>query len=254
MSITPRSISEIPILEGQYRFTYGEPERSLHRDGCRPGVQPYIGGQLGFWHAVFLMVAGFSCHLLQCKSERQVLLPTRYLKEVTDCAKPRAGNQSKVVCQTVFLSQIRVSAYWQKYKTFSLSKKEVVTYWLIFNPMWTQRHSFPEGAWLNHINVRIFLLCQAMAPDSQRLGIKCLNLKWSSNTFVVPVSYPNSNIEVGPTTPVPHSSPSFNAQQSTWRNNTSGSLLGYMIVQEVLSPEKCGSLIYLEVNLQVVTR
>lgn len=117
--------------------------------------------------------------------------------------------------------------------------------------MWAQRHSFPKGAWLNHINDYIWLLCQATTPDSQRLGCKSLLLKWSSNTFALPVPYPNSIIDVGPMTPVSHSSPSFDSQQPTWKNNTSGSLLGDITVQEVPRPGKCGTFIYLEVNLHV---
>ena len=117
--------------------------------------------------------------------------------------------------------------------------------------MWAWRHSFPEGGWSNGINDHILLLCQAMALNSQRFGSKCLHLKWSSNTFALSVPYPNSVIEVGPATLVPHTSPAFNTQQSTWKNNTSGSLLGDTTVQEVPSPHKRGTFIFLEVTLHV---
>lgn len=101
-----------PWKINQYPFTYSESERSWHRNSFRPGIQPYhLAGHLGFWHANILVAAGFSCYLLQCKSEQQVPLPPHYLKEVIGCPKPKAGDQSKVVCQIVFLSQMRVSAY-----------------------------------------------------------------------------------------------------------------------------------------------
>lgn len=58
-------------------------------------------------------------------------------------------------------------------------------------------------------------------------------------------------MEVRPTMPVPHSSPSSHGQQSTWKNNTFASFLGDMTVQEVPSPNKRRTFMYLEANLHV---